>query len=398
MIAPHSQPRSSAADGALRVVHTVHSLDRRGGGLTRVVPLLADHLLDQGCEVSIVHLRTPGQSVAPSRAPAAAARPLRVGQRNLWSREFSGLVAGALGSHGRRALHDNGLWGCTNVIAARVAYRTGVPLIISPHGMLEPWALRHRAGRKRLAMLGYQRAILESAVMFVVSAATEAAAVRAAGLRQPIAIVPAGIETGDTIAAHAPVAPLRRLLFLSRIHPIKGLAALIDAWQQVGAIGWEVIVAGPDEDGHRAELERLLLRRQLQHVFKFAGEVDDARKTQLFAAADLFVLPSHSENFGLVVGEALAHGLPVLTTRGTPWGILESIGAGWWVEPGVAGLAAGLRAALATTAARRQQMGLIGRDYVRNQLSWQRAARLTLEAYRWRLNLDSSVPDHVQLD
>jgi glycosyltransferase involved in cell wall biosynthesis len=206
------------------------------------------------------------------------------------------------------------------------------------------------------------------------------------------------VELQQISATHVVDAPIRRLLFLSRIHPVKGLVPLIEAWDQIRPAGWEVIVAGPDEEGHRSELERLLIRKRLQASFRFVGAADDAHKAQLFASADLFVLPSFSENFGLVVAEALSYGVPVLTTRGAPWEVLNRIGAGWWVDSGVAGVAQGLRIALATTAAERRRMGLAGQAYIREQLGWQDAARKTIQAYRWCLGLDSGIPDHLQLD
>lgn len=384
----------------IRVVHTVASLERRGGGLSRVVAGLADALAEQDCDVSVVCLGDAGSTdaIALRRARGHAAKALNIGSRNIWSRQFGALLADTLGAGGPRLVHDHGLWGFTNLAAARAAHKFRVPLIISPHGMLEPWAMNHRGRRKRLALVAYQRAILDSAAMIVVSAASEARAVRAAGLRQPVAIVPSGVELHQITATHGVDAQVRRMLFLSRIHPVKGLVPLIEAWDQIRPAGWEVIVAGPDEDGHRSELERLLIRKRLQSSFRFVGAADDARKAQLFADADLFVLPSFSENFGLVVAEALSCGVPVLTTRGAPWEVLTRIGAGWWVDAGVAGLAQGLRLALATSPAERCRMGLAGQAYVREHLSWQDTARKTIRAYRWCLGFDSGIPDHLQLD
>ena len=220
----------------------------------------------------------------------------------------------------------------------------------------------------------------------------------AAGLRQPIAIVPAGVELPGSTTRLARPEDERHALFLSRVHPIKGLVPFIEAWHALQPQGWRVTIAGPDEGGHRAELERLLGQRGLADRFTFTGEADHYKKSELFRSADLFVLPTHTENFGIVVAEALSYGVPVLTTRGAPWAVLEEIGAGWWVPPGVEGLTAGLRAALAASDDQRRHMGDIGRHYVEQALSWPGTARRSVEAYEWLLGLRTVRPGHVQLD
>src|SRR5208282_2025230 len=125
---------------------------------------------------------------------------------------------------------------------------------------------------------------------------------------------------------------IRTVLFLSRIHPKKGLLDLVEAWAgiqrpeaggQWSAVGgqpkWRVVVAGGDENGHLAEVKAEIRKQKLESSFEFIGEVADEMKWDLYQSADLFVLPTKSENFGIVIAEALACGVPVITTRGTPW-------------------------------------------------------------------------------
>jgi glycosyltransferase involved in cell wall biosynthesis len=294
-------------------------------------------------------------------------------------------------------IHDNGIWGYTNYTAARVAAKHRIPLVISPHGMLEPWALQDKRTKKRIALALYQRSALESASLLMVTAQSEYESVRRVGLRQPVAIVPAGVFLPETVAAHATDSTQRRLLFLSRIHRKKGLLPLVEAWRSERRPGWKVVIAGPDQDGHRAEVLQLIARHGLEADFEFPGEVEGAAKRALFEAADAFVLPTFSENFGVVVAEAMSYGLPVLTTRGTPWQVLETLRAGWWVEPGVAGIAEGLRRALSTTPAQRMRMGQAGRAYVADNLGWAAAGKKTCEAYAWLLGLQPNRPEYVVL-
>src|SRR5262249_11505939 len=132
-------------------------------------------------------------------------------------------------------------------------------------------------------------------------------------------------------------------LFLGRIHPKKGLPMLIEAWGQVRPRGWKLQIAGPDEAGHRREVGRAGMATRLTDVVQFLGPVEPWAKEAVYFGADLFVLPTYSESFGMAVAEALAHGLAVLTTTGAPWPALAKEGCGWQVEPTVEDITEALR-------------------------------------------------------
>jgi glycosyltransferase involved in cell wall biosynthesis len=384
----------------MNVVLTVASLERSGGGMQHAVVALADALAGADCLATLVSLAAPpGATILSSaRATMLQAPVLRLGGHALWSAALAATITRRLARHSPALVHDNGLWGYLNWAAARAAARARVPFVLSPHGMLAPYALGLKPVRKKIALALYQRKLLEQVRMFLVSSPAEAQQVREAGLRQPIATVPAGVEIPGSVGRLATPAGERHALFLSRVHPIKGLVPFIEAWHVLKPAGWRVTIAGPDVAGHRAELEGLIERLGFADCFTFTGEADATRKAELFRSADFFVLPTHSENFGIVIAEALSYGVPVLTTRGAPWAVLEEIGAGWWVPPGVEGLTAGLRAALAATDEERQRMGQVGRRYVEETLSWPGTARRTVEAYEWLLGLRAQRPGHVQLD
>jgi glycosyltransferase involved in cell wall biosynthesis len=392
---------SLAAGEPFSVVQTVASLDSVHGGVSRVVPQMADALCEQGCHVSVVAVNDSARSstpVLPGRAKFLGTPALSVANHRLWSPKFTEQIAKSFAPSMPRLLHDNGLWGYTNYMAARFAARQRIPLVISPHGMLEPWALQEKRIRKRVALAVFQRNVLDSAAMLIVTAQSELESVRRAGLRQPVAIVPLGVSMPTTPARHVTNSSMRKILFLSRVHPKKGLLALVEAWHRVGQPGWQIIIAGPDEDGHLAQVQELIRRLGLASQFEFHGEVAGEVKRELYESADAFVLPTFSENFGVVVAEAMSYALPVLTTRGAPWSVLESINAGWWVEPGVDGLADGLCKLLATTAGQRAVMGRAGRAYVAENLGWSLAGRMTYEAYAWVLDSRRDKPTHVRLD
>ena len=159
---------------------------------------------------------------------------------------------------------------------------------------------------------------------------------------------------------------------------------------------WRLRLVGPDEGGHRAVLERLAADLGLQRV-EFAGARYGADKRAEYAAADLFVLPSHSENFGMSVAEALAHGVPIITTTGTPWFGVREHGCGWYVPDDASGLEAALGEALALDRPALARMGRAGRGWMERDFSWDRIARQFQDVYQWLVR-SGAPPASVRLD
>ena len=181
-----------------------------------------------------------------------------------------------------------------------------------------------------------------------------------------------------------------------RGHPVKGLFNLVRAWAQLNPAGWRLCIAGPDEAGHLQEVLALVKELGIQRGVNYVGPVDGAAKSALYNSADVFVLPTFTENFGVVVAEALAHGLPVITTRGAPWADLNAYGCGWWVDIGVDPLVQALREAMALSDDQRRAMGALGRVYVR-RYDWDDIAQQTMDVYRWVLGKGQQ-PDCVRTD
>ena len=264
--------------------------------------------------------------------------------------------------------------------------------------MLSEWALNAKRAKKRVAWFLYQRRALQTAAAFQATAEAEAEDVRRLGLRQPVAVIPHGVQMppsdGGATSPLGPGGGARTALFLSRVHPKKGLPHLVSAWDAVRPEGWRLVIAGPDEAGHRVEIERQVAAAGLDDAVRFEGPVGDDDKWELYRSADLFVLPTHSENFGIVVAEALAAGLPAITTHGAPWRALETHRCGWWVPIGAEPFAAALRDATSAPPEVLRDMGARGRDYVHQNLSWDRTAADHLALYRWLLG-SAPRPDFV---
>jgi glycosyltransferase involved in cell wall biosynthesis len=288
---------------------------------------------------------------------------------------------------GADVIHDNGMWLPHNHALAALAIKHDIPRIVSLRGMAEPWALKHRHWKKRIAWLLYQRRDLITARCHHVTSTMEALNLSRLALPTPISMVPNGVDIPDPIfnrslEADDSAEQHKVALFLSRIHPKKGLRLLIKAWSVVQPRGWRLEIAGPDEVGHRREIEKAVIASGLSSVVSFLGSVAGDQKSRTFARASLFVLPTYSENFGIAVAEALAHGLPVLTTTGAPWPMIAEMRCGWWVEPNVAAIAEALRQATTCDARSLQAMGTRGREYVAAEFNWRSVARSMIALYR----------------
>jgi glycosyltransferase involved in cell wall biosynthesis len=286
---------------------------------------------------------------------------------------------------GSSVIHDQGLWLLNNHAAVEVARKSGTPVVVSPRGTLEPWAMNHKAFKKKIAWSLYQKKDLDSVDLLHATSQQEAANFRELGLRKPIAILPNGVDLPQWQERTVPIDGKKTILFLSRVHPKKGLLNLVTAWQQVKAPGWRIVIAGPDEAGHKQEVMAAINTAGLQDSFEFIGPVDDVAKWDRYFEADLFVLPTYSENFGIVIAEALACGVPVITTTGTPWRELQTHNCGWWVETGAEPLAEALRSAVALTDSERGEMGQRGRTLVADYYSWAKIAKDMARAYAWVL-------------
>lgn len=280
-------------------------------------------------------------------------------------------------------VHDHGVWLRSNYCSARLSRNKRIPRIVSPRGMLEPWCLQHHRYRKQAAWRIYQhRDLLCSAGLHATSEA-EATQFRSLGLNQPVIILPNGVSLPEFQQQYqiGALCATREVVFLSRIHPKKGLLNLIEAWRCVARDGWQLRIVGADEAGHRREVENAVLQHTLQESVVVTDPVYSEEKWDILRGADVMVLPSFSENFGIVVAEALASGTPVITTTGTPWRQLIDKQCGWYVEPTVDGIAGALKLAMNTPRTELKKMGQRGQNWVREEFSWQEIGQKMLTAY-----------------
>ncbi len=378
-----------AASVRISALHVIPGLHRKDGGPSQSVVRLTDSLADDPTlSITLIsHCDSRFESI-----PSSNGRVRRA------SRDSSSSLALSSGLVDRRILrdalqkaqadliHTHCLWHLANHWAMRLAREVRIPLICQPRGMLEPWALNYKSWKKRVALLLFQRNDLDAVSAFIATSALEAESIRRFGLRQPIAIIPNGIDlpAAPPVARERDERRERVILFLSRLHPVKGASVLVRAWSQCRVPGWRLVLAGPDAGGHLKEVMAEVTRLQMEQHVSYVGELHGQAKSDAFRTADVFVLPSFGENFGMVVGEALSFGVPVITTKCTPWGVLESAQCGWWIDTGVEPLVTALRQATALSDEDRAEMGRRGIE-CSHQYQWQNAARETAALYHWIL-------------
>lgn len=278
-------------------------------------------------------------------------------------------------------IHLHGIWRPENHIAVSVARAFKIPYLFSPRGMLDPWALRQKWWKKVPAWWLYQYRDLKGACAFHATAELEAGNIRKKGFRQPVIICQNGVAVPEKLPARSSDAGTpKTALFLSRLHPGKGLMRLAEAWGRLRPQGWRMRVVGFDGYGEKARVTARLNELNIAD-WVFEEPMDDVKKWQAFADADLFIHPSASENFGISIAEALFSGLPVITTKGAPWEELETHRCGWWIDLGVDPLAEALKAATDSTLDVLQDMGQRGHRLIAEKYTWPSIGKKMAGAY-----------------
>lgn len=286
---------------------------------------------------------------------------------------------------GADIIHDSGIWRRHNHRLAAIANKQNIPRIVTTRGMLEPWAMNHKPLKKRIAWSLYQQRDLMSAAYHHATTANEAEGIQRLSLGVPVCVVPNGVdlpESTATLGLGDTPPDTRTALFLGRIYPVKGLPMLIEAWATVRPLGWRLRIVGPDEAGHRAEVERAVREARLADTVSLCGPVEGRAKARELEAADLFILPSHSESFGMVVAEALSYAVPVLTTTAVPWPELSQHDCGWRVNPEATAIASGIRVATALDRSALRAKGENGRALMARDYKWSATASRLVSVYR----------------
>ncbi len=395
----------------IKSAHLTASVSRKAGGLFDAVLRLAQSEQQLGATVKAFGLRdenTDADLPAWAPAPVAAFPP---GWPNGIGRA-PGFLA-ELEAFAPDICHTHGLWLYPSVAVNNYGRKTKRPCVISPHGMLDPWALKNSRWKKQIAWYLFEAAHLRGARCLRALCQSEADSIRQLGLKNEIVVIPNGIDLPSGVTPAAPpwnnfVAPGKKvLLFLSRIHPKKGLVNLLKAWpaNQQSAIGnqqsgdWVLAIAGWEQGGHEAELKQLCNDREIPFAdirepssilhspssVLFLGPQFNANKVACYHHCNAFVLPSFSEGLPMVVLEAWANAKPVLMTPecNLPEGF--PAGAALKIEPNEAGIAAGLQNLFAMSGADRAAMGNRARMLVEAHFTWTQVGSQMHAVHEWIL-------------
>lgn len=281
-------------------------------------------------------------------------------------------------------IHVQTIWMLNLHMAVVAARRKHIPYVLSLRGAISEWALGQSKWRKKLALLTYQGWDLHHAAALHATSEFEAERIRAIGHGdRTIIVCPNGVNFPSTLPPWTSRADGKfKMLFFSRIHKVKGLIDLVRAWAIVNDPKWVLEIVGNDDDNYwpvvEAEIKRVgVCNRILRKDF-----VADEKKWEIYRSADCFVLPSYSENFGIVVAEAMYAGLPVITTKATPWKELEDRPrCGWWVEVGTDSLVKALKEALALSTESLREIGASGHALVERKYAWPSIGKSMKKAY-----------------
>ena len=367
----------------------VGSVSRNAGGLFNSVRRSALALAETGCAVTVYGLKD--EHTARDLADWRPLDPHVFETRGPRRLGYAPALGEALTAGGHQVLHLHGLWQLLSAQALAWRRSTGRPVMLSPRGMLDPWALRNSSLKKRLAAGLFETRNLRGAACLHALNLSEAQAMRDFGLTNPIAVIPNGADLPPSLDLAPPdwmnADPRRTLLFLGRLHPKKGLAELIQAWgllkaqAPASAAAWRLALAGWDDGGHLAELRRLVGALSLEADVVFPGSLYGQDKARALAHAGAFVLPSFSEGLPMSVLEAWAYGRCVFMTEACNLPEGFAAGAAVRIDAEPRALAGQLAQGLA-----RPDLAEIGRrglGLAQTHYSWGAIAQAHAEVYRW---------------
>lgn len=370
----------------MKIIQTISSIDESTGGPARSITGLVSSLAlsDQIEKIDLTTLESP--------SPLFRSMGNDKINLNFFPSSFldySKSLDIALQKKDVDLFHGHGLWNLPIHQMAKIARQKQKPYILSIRGMLEPWSLEQSKFKKKLAMLLYQHQDLKLATCLHATGQMEVDSIHGLGYENPIAHIPNGISIADYPLKNYPYKSAKTILFLSRIHPKKGIEILIDAWQLLDENmkeQWQIKIAGNGEKDYIEFLKNLIFEKGLTDKIEIIGSKFGQEKLQAYHEADLFVLPTYSENFGIVVAEALSCGIPVITTKGTPWQDLEEYNAGSWIDIGVMPLKETLGRYLKKDPSELEQMGKNGRKLIEDKYSIESVGNKFIELYQWILN------------
>lgn len=385
----------------MRLTLLTNSISRYGGGISHVVRRVAQCIEELEVPVHVMTLKdeVTAEDLAEWRPIVPDLYPIVFrGGKFGFSPALNQAVLDIQGKD--QIVHLHGIWTYLSVVTDRWRRQSGQPTVVSPHGMLDPWALEQSRWKKRLVALLYEWRNLTQAACLHATSESELESIRKYGLRTPTALIPNGVDlpSSDPVPSPKPAGEDRKaLLFLGRIHPKKGIPNLVRAWKMLGEAtkDWFIAIAGPDEVNHVSEIAQLIRELNLENSVKLVGPQYGNGKHAWLQHADAFILPSYSEGFSVAVLEAMAYSLPTIITPQCNFPAAIQSGVAISVDPRVDSIATGLRQLFEMSESDRLSFGDKSRIFVQERYTLASVAKQLIEVYHWVLG-GGNPPSSVQ--
>lgn len=391
----------------MKVIHVVPAISAESAGPSYSVPALCRGLQKAGCDVTLCfngESQYIGGGVEVRKFKAHRFPTLKLGR--------SPKMLEYLKEQCRTAdiIHNNSVWMLPNIYPAWAKKGTKCKLVTQPRGTFSEWALSRSKWRKRMVGWLGQYSALRATDMWVATAESEYRDIRRLGFRQPVAILPNGVDLPvldfgtskeDNGRGNLRTKNVRRrMLYLSRIHPTKNVDILLRAWSKLEDEfkDWNLSIVGPDKNNTYADEMKVLAKLLCCERVTFEGELRGEAKYRFMSESDCEVLPTNSENFGMVVAESLACGTPVICSHGAPWAGLVREKCGWWVPTEEGAFEGAMREAMSMPKGKLAEMGLNGREWMRRDFDWYAIGCRMKSAYEWLVGKNAKPPDWVVLD
>ena len=365
----------------MKILTFISSLDINSGGPSRSVPMLVKGLVEFGMDVTLMTIRSKNMNVHALEGTTAR---LKVLEPSFTRKE----ITRYLKDEKFHLIQIQSMWDWPYHKVMVEARKLGIPYIVTPRGMLEPWSLSQKKWKKKLAWWLYQRNDVQKSVCVFTTAKMEAEHVTNLGITTCKAVIPNGIETDSYPCKTSVDVVKKQVLFLSRVHVKKGIEVLFEVWKQIHPDyeDWQLLVIGNGEAEYIHSLENRVECLGLKESIKILPPVFGNDKIQIYQESALFCLPSYSENFGMAIAEAMSCGTPVITTTNCPWNILNDTKTGWCIDLNVDNLERALREALSMNPTELYDMGQKASKLIYENFDYRNVTRKTLKLYEWLLN------------
>lgn len=365
----------------MKILTFITDISLKGGGPSRSVPMLVKGLAEFGVDITLMTVRSDDMNIHALEGTNAKLKVLEAGYTQQELDEY-------LTAERFDIIQAQSMWDLRYHKLKKLADKYHIPYIITPRGMLEPWSLSQKKWKKKLALSLYQMKDLNYSACIYTTAEMEAQHIRKLGVKVPISVIPNGIDINGYPCRTSLDKVKKQILFLSRIHVKKGIELLIDVWKKIknDYPDWSIKIVGNGEDDYIKQLKMKVEEANLSACIEILPPVYSEEKVDLYQTSALFVLPSYSENFGMVVAEALSCGVPVITSEYTPWNILNETKSGWCIPLSIETLEETLREALRRYPNELYEMGQKGSEMVATNFGYRSVVAKTVALYEWILN------------